>query len=66
MGFNFGADVNTVFNVGENDGFVNLSLGYYSQEETNRAGTPEQDVLFEVAADDPTWEGWLAQTQILE
>lgn len=60
-GFNFGADVNTVFNVGENDGFVNLSLGYYSQEETNRAGTPEQDVLFEVAADDPTWEGWLAQ-----
>ena len=59
-GFNFGADLNTAFNVGENGGFVNLSLGYYTQDETNRAGTPGEDVLFGVAANDPTWGPWLA------
>ncbi|MFY0631663.1 MAG: TonB-dependent receptor [Flavobacteriaceae bacterium] len=60
-GFNFGADLNTAFNVGKNGGFVNLSLGYYSQNETNRAGTPGSDVLFGVAANDPTWGTWLAE-----
>jgi iron complex outermembrane receptor protein len=60
-GFNFGANLNTAFNIGENGGFINLSLGYYSQEETNRAGTPGSDVLFGVAANDPTWGSWLAE-----
>ena len=60
-GFNYGADFNTAFNVGQNGGFVNLSLGYYSQEKTNRAGTPGEDVLFGVAADNIIWGDWLAQ-----
>ncbi len=37
-GFNFGTDYNTAFSFG-NGGFVNLTLGYYKQEITNRAGT---------------------------
>ena len=36
-GFNFSADYNTAFKFG-NDGFVNLTLGYYKQNITNRAG----------------------------
>lgn len=60
-GFNFGADFNTSLNVGENGGYMNLTFGYYEQEETNRAGTPGEDVLFGVAADDPTWGSWLSQ-----
>ena len=59
-GFNFGADLNTSLNVGENGGYMNLTFGYYEQEETNRAGTPGEDVLFGVAADDPDWGSWLA------
>jgi iron complex outermembrane receptor protein len=58
-GFNFGADLNTSLNVGENGGYMNLTFGYYEQEETNRAGTPGEDVLFGVAADDPVWGSWL-------
>lgn len=38
-GFNFASDLNTAFNVG-NGGYVNLTLGYYKQNYTNRAGTP--------------------------
>jgi len=37
-GFNFGTDYNTAFSFGDG-GFVNLTLGYYKQEITNRAGT---------------------------
>jgi len=59
-GFNFGADLNTSINVGDNGGFINMTLGYYEQEKTNRAGTPGEDVLFGVAANDPTWGTWLA------
>ncbi len=59
-GFKLGADVNTGFNLGDNGGFINLTGSYYQQEETNRAGTPGEDVLFGVAADDPDWASWLA------
>ena len=36
-GFNFAADLNTSLIVGENGGYLNLTFGYYEQEETNRA-----------------------------
>lgn len=35
-GFNFSTDVNTSMPLG--DGFMNLTLGYYKQQKTNRAG----------------------------
>lgn len=38
-GFNFASDVNTSFDFG-NDGFINITLAYYKQNLTNRAGTP--------------------------
>ncbi|PCE62751.1 TonB-dependent receptor [Sediminicola luteus] len=38
-GFTFAADYNSTFGFGEG-GFINLTLGYYHQELTNRAGTP--------------------------
>ncbi|RKS50715.1 iron complex outermembrane receptor protein [Gillisia mitskevichiae] len=38
-GFTFGSDLNTAFNFGDG-GYVNLTLGYYKQNTTNRAGTP--------------------------
>ena len=36
-GFNFATDFNTAFNFGDG-GFINLTLGYYNQKHTNRAG----------------------------
>jgi iron complex outermembrane receptor protein len=36
-GFNFSADYNTAFDFGDG-GFINLTLGYYKQSITNRAG----------------------------
>jgi iron complex outermembrane receptor protein len=36
-GFNFSSDFNTAFGFGDG-GFINLTLGYYKQEITNRAG----------------------------
>jgi len=60
-GFNFAADVNTGLAIGENGGYFNLTFGYYQQEETNRAGTPGEDVLFGIAADDPDWGQWLSE-----
>ncbi|MBV1923713.1 MAG: TonB-dependent receptor [Flavobacteriaceae bacterium] len=60
-GFNIGADVNTGLRVGDNGGFINMTFAYYQQEETNRAGTPGDDVLFGVAADDPDWSEWLSE-----
>jgi len=59
-GFNFGADLNTSISLGEDGSYLNFTLGYYQQEETNRAGTPGKDDLFGVAADDPTFGSWLA------
>lgn len=59
-GFKLGADVNTSVNIGDNGGYLNLTVGYYQQEETNRAGTPGGDLLFGVSADDPQWSSWLA------
>ncbi len=35
-GFNFGADFNSTKKIG--DGFINYTLGYFKQNETNRAG----------------------------
>lgn len=60
-GFNLGADINSSLTIGENGGYLNLTFGYYQQEETNRAGTPGEDVLFGVAANDPTWGDWLSR-----
>lgn len=59
-GFNFGVDFNTAINFDNNGGYLNFTAGYYEQEETNRAGTPGEDVLFGVPANDPTWGAWLA------
>ncbi len=58
-GFTLGADVNKGFKLGDNGGFINLTAGYFQQEETNRAGEPGEDVLFGIAADDPDWSSWL-------
>ena len=38
-GFNFAADMNSSFNFGDG-GYINLTLGYYNQQLTNRAGSP--------------------------
>tara|TARA_R110002111_G_scaffold245344_1_gene307652 strand:- start:75 stop:2726 length:2652 start_codon:yes stop_codon:yes gene_type:complete len=38
-GFNFATDFNTTFGFGDG-GFINLTLGYYNQKFTNRAGSP--------------------------
>ena len=43
-GFNFATDYNTTFGFGEG-GFINLTLGYFNQKLTNRAGTPGVDDL---------------------
>jgi len=59
-GFNFAADVNSSINLGEDGGYLNLTLGYYKQEKTNRAGTLGEDTLFGVPANDPEWGTWLA------
>ena len=64
-GFNFGVDFNTAVNIGDNGGYLNLTLGYYDQEETNRAGEPGGDGLFGVVfADDAILNGthpWLVE-----
>ena len=52
-GFNLGADINTGLKVGDNGGFLNMTFAYYQQEETNRAGTPGEDVLFGVDGTNP-------------
>ena len=59
-GFNFGADLNTSLSLNDTGGYLNFTAGYYEQEETNRAGTPGEDILFGVPANDPTWGSWLA------
>ncbi len=54
-GFNFSADFNTAFDFGEG-GFINLTLGYYNQEITNRAGSPGVSDL--PANPLPNWVEW--------
>jgi iron complex outermembrane receptor protein len=54
-GFNLSADYNTSFEFGEG-GFVNLTLGYYKQQITNRAGTPGVADL--PANPLPNWVAW--------
>ncbi|MDP2089317.1 MAG: TonB-dependent receptor [Flavobacteriaceae bacterium] len=56
-GFNFGADFNHSATLGT--GFVNFTLGYYTQDITDRAGTPLNDAAFGVNADDPVYGPWL-------
>lgn len=45
-GFQFGADLNTGFNIGKKGGFLNFTGEYYHQDYTNRSGTPGGDGLF--------------------
>ncbi|ARV13857.1 TonB-dependent receptor [Polaribacter sp. SA4-12] len=52
-GFNFSTDFNTGFNFGDG-GFVNLTLGYYKQATTNRAGNVSD------VGDTPRDIAWLA------
>ncbi|OEK09722.1 TonB-dependent receptor [Flavivirga aquatica] len=59
-GFNFGVDLNTAL-TGDSGGYLNFTAGYYEQEKTNRAGTPGEDQLFGVLADDPVFGDWLAE-----
>jgi len=54
-GFNLSADYNTSFEFGDG-GFVNLTLGYYKQQITNRAGTPGAADL--PANPLPNWVAW--------
>ncbi|MDP3352925.1 MAG: TonB-dependent receptor [Flavobacteriaceae bacterium] len=56
-GFNFGADFNHTVSLGS--GYINLSLGYYTQDITDRAGTPLNDAAFGVNANDPVYGPWL-------
>ena len=58
-GFNFGADLNTSINLGDQGGYLNFTVGYYEQEETNRAGTPGSDILFGIEPDDPTFGSYV-------
>ena len=50
-GFNQGFDASTGIRVGSN-GFLNLSVSFHDQEETNRAGSPGGDGLFGVVFGD--------------
>jgi iron complex outermembrane recepter protein len=51
-GYNYGFNANTGFQIAE-EGFVNISTGFKTQEKTNRPGEPGEDVLFGVGPDDP-------------
>ncbi len=55
-GFNFNTDFNTTFKFGDG-GFANLTLGYYNQKLTNRAG---RVVPSEEGATRPNEIAWLA------
>ena len=56
-GFNFGVDFNHAVNVEK--GYLNFTLGYYTQDKTDRAGTPLNDAAFGVNANDPVYGPWL-------
>ena len=54
-GFNFATDFNTTFGFGDG-GYANLTLGYYNQKLTNRAGTPGiADLPSAPRANEVTW-----------
>jgi len=54
-GFNFSSDFNTSFNFGQ-DGYINLTLEYYKQKLTNRAGIPGvSDLPLNPL---PNWTAW--------
>ena len=54
-GFTFSSDFNTAFSFG-NGGFVNVTLGYYKQAITNRAGlVPVSDIGANPSARDLAW-----------
>lgn len=57
-GETYGFNLNTGTTVGKN-GYLNITADFADQGETNRAGTPGQDDLFGVSANDPTWGAWL-------
>lgn len=57
-GFNIGADYNTAFNFGDG-GFINVTLGYYNQKLTNRAGTPGLSDLPDNPL--PNWVDWATE-----
>ncbi|MBO0593813.1 TonB-dependent receptor [Cellulophaga sp. E16_2] len=45
-GFNFGVDLNSSLTIGDNGGYLNLTLAFYNQNKTDRSGTPGGDGLF--------------------
>ncbi|MDO6809351.1 TonB-dependent receptor [Zobellia galactanivorans] len=45
-GQNFSIDLNSGVKIGDNGGFLNFTLGYYTQDQTDRSGTPGGDGLF--------------------
>ncbi len=57
-GFNLGADYNTALNFGDG-GYLNITLGYYNQKLTNRAGTPGLTDL--PASPLPNWVNWATE-----
>ena len=54
-GFTFSSSFNTAFNFGK-EGFINLTLEYYNQKYTNRAGTPGVNDLPSNSL--PNWIAW--------
>ncbi len=54
-GFNLSSDFNTTFSFGK-EGYINLTLEYYKQENTNRAGTPGISDLPTNPL--PNWTAW--------
>lgn len=57
-GFNLSADYNTAFNFGDG-GYVNVTLGYFNQKLTNRAGTPGLADLPDNPL--PNWVAWATE-----
>ncbi len=57
-GFNLSADYNTAFNFGDG-GYINLTLGYFNQKLTNRAGTPGTADLPSNPL--PNWVNWATE-----
>ncbi len=51
-GVQYNADINKGFELGSS-GYLNLTAGYYHQDETNRAGEPGKDDLFGVDGTNP-------------
>lgn len=54
-GFLVGYDLNTGFKIGEDGGYVNVSTSFSDLEETNRAPSTGEDMLFGVSQADNPW-----------